>query len=168
MNRFRARYRLARAFRGLHLEGYSDATTQGYDALAKVSLHWSAFEQLMKATRITSIRDLENGYNFDACFDAIRRCDGDARFFKFVRVNLTNRALAANVDNFLVGRPCSALELVKAVRHIFFHGPLTPNVDGLSPHTVSGICDELSLAVVTVMDTEFLSRVEDLVNAYPP
>ena len=50
VNRFGARYRLASAFKGLNLGGYSDTTAQGYDALTRVTLAWSAFEALLKAT----------------------------------------------------------------------------------------------------------------------
>ncbi len=48
--RFGARYHLARAFRGLDLDGYTLPIKQGYEALTRAALHYSAFEGLLQAT----------------------------------------------------------------------------------------------------------------------
>lgn len=53
VNRFGARFRLAKAFRGLNLEGYSSNTASGYDALTRVLLTWSAFEQFQHTMVLT-------------------------------------------------------------------------------------------------------------------
>src|SRR5438105_88033 len=51
--RFGARYRLARAFRGLDLEDYSGPTANGYSALTRLAFTYSAFEGLMTAVSNT-------------------------------------------------------------------------------------------------------------------
>lgn len=167
VNRFYARYRFARAFRGLHLEGYSLATCAGYDALTKVSLHWSAFEQFQRAIKSNDARPIAAGYNFQACLATLREVDPQQVFFRFVCDHLAQGAPRQAVTSFVEGKYCSAFALVKAVRHIFLHGPLTPNVQGVSPHTVSKICDVLSDTLVEVMDREFSRNVDCLVKAYP-
>ena len=167
VNRFCARYRFARAFRGLVLEGYSSDTRQGYDALTKVSLHWSAFEQLLRAIKVTDARSIAARHDFAQCLSDMRAADPTNVFFQFVLSHLDSESLKAPVGEYILGKSCSALALSKAVRHIFLHGPLTPNVSGLAPSVVSAVCDALSDALVTVMDFEFERNVADLVSAYP-
>ena len=43
--RFANRFRLAAAFRGMRLDGFSEETVFGYDALTRVFFTWSAFER---------------------------------------------------------------------------------------------------------------------------
>lgn len=167
VNRFYARYRLARAFRGMTLEGYSAATTEGYNALTKVSLHWSAFEQLKRALRLQDSRELARKYEYSNYLGQIRLADPDGKFFNFVVEQLDADALKKPVGDFLKGESCNTLVLAKSVRHIFLHGPLTPNVKGLAPATVTSICDALSQSLTEIMDHEFSLRVQDLKAIYP-
>jgi len=57
------------------------------------------------------------------------------------------------------------LELTKAVRHIFFHGTLTPNARGSEASEVAIACMALAGGVVQVMDVEFSTAVDDLLGA---
>ena len=75
VNRFGARYRLARAFKGLDLDGYSVETKIGYEALTKVTLHWSAFEQLKKSINMEDTRELVKDYNFSILAKNLRAID---------------------------------------------------------------------------------------------
>ncbi len=50
VNRFGARYRAAKSFRGVELEGYSAPTERGYSALCRVLFVWSGFESLLRIT----------------------------------------------------------------------------------------------------------------------
>ena len=73
----------------------------------------------------------------------------------------------SQVDSHLRGEDCPAPALAAAIRHIFLHGPLTPNAKEARPDDVKIICDRLSRALVTMMDREFSNRVADLVEAVP-
>lgn len=169
VNRFQARYRFARAFRGLDLEGYSLTTAAGYDALTKVSLHWSAFESACTALRIppSDVPNVAAKYDNHQCLADLRRVDPDGRFFTFVHAHLERERHRAQIAEFLDGRDCSPIALGKAVRHIFLHGPLTPNASQVHPHAVKAMCDRLSRALMTIIDKEFSERVKDLMAAYP-
>lgn len=169
VNRFQARYRFARAFRGLNLEGYSLTTAAGYDALTKVSLHWSAFESACAALRIPAVNIPKVAANYDntQCLADLRRVDPEGRFFTFVREHLDGDRHRAQIADFLDGEDCSPIALVKAVRHIFLHGPLTPNASQVHPHSVKAMCDRLSRALMVITDKEFSGRVKDLIAAYP-
>ncbi len=167
VNRFFARYRFARAFKGLDLEGYSDETTAGYDALTKVTLHWTAFEQLCRAINITDMRTIGQRHSYDECLKSIREADPQNIFFKSVKFHITAPDQKNQLDIFINHGVCSSLTLAKSIRHIFLHGPLTPNVNGCSPNTVSAICDALCKSLVEIMDKEFAnaaSKLEELLT----
>ncbi|MGL4880898.1 MAG: hypothetical protein ACRC8K_07520 [Waterburya sp.] len=44
INRFAARFRAANCFKKICFDGYSEVTNNGYSALCRVMLTWSAFE----------------------------------------------------------------------------------------------------------------------------
>src|SRR6266705_1441802 len=90
---FASRFRVAKSFRGLTLEGYSDRTLEAYAALFRLFLTWSAFEQFMhvlgcKQANIESrIRD----YGPLALVDELRRIDPSMTFHKFVEPRLDRK-----------------------------------------------------------------------------
>lgn len=160
--RFGNRYRLAHAFRGMDLEGYSAATRAGYDALTKCSLYYSAFERFMAATN-THLHH----FNADAgqCLAELRATEPTLVFLRFVFSKLTKNSERAEWQRFLQGGSCSPLTLAKGVRHIFLHGDLTPSAGNTEPAVASAICDRLALAVKRPIDRVFQERVQQLVQA---
>lgn len=86
-------------------------------------------------------------------------------FFKFVSSELDSSGQRAEVDNFISGYTCCGLKLAKAVRHIFFHGTLTPNARGSEASEVAAACMALSDGLVQVMDVEFAAAVQQLLDA---
>jgi len=167
VNRFLARYRLARAFRGLDLEGYSPNTLAGYNALTGLSLHWSAFEQFKKALKIESADGLLNKYPTDECLSMIKSLDPYFTFFTFVQDHLTGKSQKIELERFILSGEGSPLLLSKTIRHIFFHGPLTPNAKGVDPLIVQQICDCLSDFIINFIDAEFENNVNKLLVFYP-
>jgi hypothetical protein len=171
VNRFRARYRLARAFRGLDLDGYSMATRQGYEALTRVSLHWSAFETMLKALCVQGDRvpALVAKYPHAGCSDDVRRADPDGRFVRYVLENLDGETrLRGQLSHHLAGQDVPPTALAKAIRHIFLHGLLTPNARQVDPRNVQSICNKLSRGLVIIMDGEFAAAVSDLEEMLRP
>ncbi len=165
VNRFHARYKFARSFKGIQLEGYSASTVSGYSALMSASLHWTAFELFKQALHIKDTRDLIELYPFDSHLSAIRACVSNKPFFNVIRGHLIDRKQQAQIEAFANGASISPLVLGKALRHIFLHGSLTPNAAGASPSEVQIICEELCKYMVEVMDGEFEKRAKELVAA---
>ncbi len=165
VNRFQARYRLARAFRGLILEGYSEPTKSGYEGLTKVTLYWSAFEQMLNALN-THERKIVDTYNYVSDLARIEHIDRERRLFGFVRGKVNRRDLRTRLDEYIANGKGSVLLLSKCVRHIYLHGHLTANVRGLSPHDIQSICEFLCDVLLRVMDDEFEARVLDLKQVY--
>ena len=85
VNRFGARYRLAKACE-VRLAGYTPGTTAGYDSLVKVALTWSAFESLLVALGLGKhgVATVSARHDFADVFAAMRAAGKVIPFFKFV------------------------------------------------------------------------------------
>lgn len=173
VNRFGARYRLAKACE-IRLAGYSAGTAEGYDALVKVALSWSAFESLLAAIGLGKhgVATVSARHDFSDVFTTMRAAGRVMPFFKFVSSELDSQGQRTELEHFLAGRTCCGLKLAKAVRHIFFHGTLTPNARGSEAAEVATACKALAGGVVRDMDAEFATAVQELIDvanhAFPP
>ena len=166
VNRFGARFRLAKAFTSLNLDGYSEPTASGYSALCRVLLTWSAFEQFMTAIGVEQ-RDLATllaKYDTVKLQHDIRVIDTEDRFYQFVhaRVNATHQG---ELSNYFNADPCNITYLASAIRHIFAHRSLTPNANQVDPCVVTGVCNKLSAVLLYIMDTEFSARITAFVKS---
>jgi hypothetical protein len=164
VNRFGARYRLAKSFRGITVEGYkSDATIEGYNGLLRVFLVWSAVEPFKSIFGIATRNDLAEfvgKYDSVRCVEKIRSLDKDNRFYKFISERV-DKPHQTQLANYLAQKPCSITFLASSIRHIFVHGPLTPNANDTPPNVVRRICDLLSDFHIHVMDQEFKQKMDD-------
>jgi hypothetical protein len=169
VNRFYARYQVARAFRGIQLEGYTDTTEIGYAGLIKLFLHWSAFEQLKKAIRVQDTRELINLYNFEEEISELRKDPHHDQFFIFVVKHLDEKSDYSKnkIKKHIENEDANILVLSQSIRHVFLHGHLTPNARGVSPNFVEKLCDTLSNCLVNVMDNEFEKKVAQLIEMFP-
>lgn len=89
VSRFAARFRVARSFSGISLDGYSDETVHGYDALFRVFLAWSAFERFLGilGEDPKTIMPRLRPYGPKRHLDAIRKLDRNRRFLGDMGVN---------------------------------------------------------------------------------
>jgi hypothetical protein len=162
LNRFASRYRVARAFTRVELDGYGSATEEGYTALFRIMLMWSAFEQFLKALGIKQHQSdaLVARYSSDPLLRLVRNSDYQARLFTFVRKKAKGKHEERNLDAYLSGASCNPTYLASTLRHIFAHGYLTPNAGGAAPDRVARICTLLYDFHMNVMDAEFRARIE--------
>ena len=162
INRFGARYRLASSFEGLKLDGYTQVTSQGYDELLRVFFAWSAFEQYSK---ICGLRDDKQAqfltdYGGAACVVQIRRLDEKNRYLTFVTDRIYKKTQKEALKAYLDGHDCSLFIIASAIRHIFVHGPLTPNANQVEPRIASSICKKVSSFLLLAVGSDFKSRFE--------
>lgn len=164
VNRFGARYRLAKSFRGITVEGYnSEETIKGYNGLLRVFLVWSAIEPFTSIFGIVTRTELAKfvaKYDSVGCVEKIRSLDKENRFYKFISERV-DKAHRTQLENYLSEEACSITYLASSIRHIFAHGPLTPNAEETSPKAVRRICDLLSDFHMDVMDREFEQKMDD-------
>lgn len=161
INRFAARFRVAAAFNGVNLEGYTPETQQGYSALMKVFLCWSAFEAFMRIMgfdRRTAGRVAETHGAADVAI-RVAKVDSEKKFYEFIRAR-ANKAHQKELDRYLCGESHDVLYLASSIRHIFVHGDLTPNASGTNPAQTNLICSLLSDLCIEIMDDEFSSKIQ--------
>jgi hypothetical protein len=162
INRFGARYRVANAYKGVELRGYSGTTNQGYVELFRIMLVWSAFELFMDVVIATKQADLTPIFVKHGLADIqakIRAIDVNDLLFKFIygRVKKQHKD---ELDNYFKDDPCNVAYLASAIRHVFAHGDLTPNSGGAEPEVVAEICRLISSSLMKMMNDEFAARVD--------
>ncbi len=166
INRFGARYRLAKSFKSIDLESYSNETKSGYGSLFSVFLAWSAFERFLEIIGVEQ-KDLDEllaAYPSDEVLKAIKDDDEANKFYSFIyeRVNAKHKG---HLDNYFNDAPCNITYLASAIRHKFAHGSLSPNANEVNPQVVIDVCQRLRMFLFNVMDAEFSSRVVGFTKA---
>jgi len=162
--RFANRLRLAACFGGLHLEGFTDDTASGYDALTQVFFTWSAFERYADlANDRPPFRELfkfQPRARFVELAAACRAQDPDGKLSEF----LIKQALLPVHETYLAkyrdGDPYAVLTLAACIRHIFAHGHLTANPYRLPAANLVVICCALHDFLLSFMRSDFLRRVQ--------
>jgi hypothetical protein len=168
IRRFAARYRLAVSFDAVTFhEGktYTQGTADGYAALFRVFLHWSAFEVLREISGLTrdhqTVNCLAMSVGSADTANTIYAVDGHAAYLNKVKEKLDDVGLRDRLGKFLRGEPRSVLAVPRAIRHIFAHGDLTPHAGGGPPEICSAICDSSSELVKRLMDEIVIARISD-------
>jgi hypothetical protein len=126
---------------------------------------WSAFEALLLAIGIRKddLSVVSKRHDFTDLLARMRGTGNAAPFFQFVAMELDRKSQKAEVAKFLAAEPCCGLTLAKAVRHIFFHGSLTPNARQAESAAVAASCMMLADGVFGVMDAEFVAQLDNLI-----
>jgi hypothetical protein len=165
VTRLSYRLRLARSFHGLKLEGVSAKATKGYEAFLLVFLTHSALELYLKLTG-QALDQLESVHVARGSVDLIAEFfdkDKDGRLFKFLHKWLDSnfrKKLTACREN-----RCHNVGIVSAaIRHIFAHGYLTANANGINPEHVYQECKKVSEFLIAYMDDDFSRRMLDFVR----
>ncbi|MDY6895498.1 MAG: hypothetical protein SVO01_08815 [Thermotogota bacterium] len=161
VNRFASRFRIAKAFRSIDLEDFSNNTTLGYSAIMKVFLSWSAFEQFMNILQMKQkdLNQILKPYEPNKAIRQIKNADRNKSFYNFIyaRVNNTHKKY---LDKYFDGDLKNITYLASSIRHIFAHGTLTPHSQNTRPEKVIKVCNIISSFLLQVMEEEFYKRVK--------
>lgn len=159
LNLFRSRYRLAKSFCEIRLDGYSIETIAGYSSLFRVFLTYSAFEQLLDCCGLNMAGvDLQQ-YEPAECEQTIRRIENYRSFLQAVHNQLENQSHRQQFESFISGSPCNILYIAAGIRHSFAHGKLTPNSGAGFTGPAQEISRILSGFLFCIMDNEFSTRL---------
>jgi hypothetical protein len=165
LNRFASRYRLARSFQSINLADYNQSTVNGYVALFRVFLVWSAFEMFLPVVGCTqdASEPLIAPYDPESVAAKIVALDPTKRFYRFI-YKRANDKHKAHVKACFSGASFNLTYLASAIRHIFAHGFLTPSAGEADPDAVCSICSVLCDFLFQVMDTEFERRASEFLS----
>ena len=163
--RFCSRYRVAKSFKGVILEDFNHKTVEGYNALFKLFLAWSAFEQFLKLMGLpqnhTEIKQLFDEYDATTLCNKIKQYDKKDNFYLFL-LSQVNGSHRVEIEKLLKGKALNSSYLASAIRHIFAHGQLTPHANKSRPRNVMRICDAISEFLLQIMDAEFTKRIDKI------
>jgi hypothetical protein len=156
VNRFRARFRAAAAFREIYLEGYSRSTVEGYSAFCRIMFVYSAFESFLNliGKKPSEVSESLEKHGAIAVLNKLWMQDPDHSFYEFLHQRVNDR-IRVELEQFAQVNPCNVALLAAAIRHIFAHGHLTPNVANGSPKRNSRICNTVSDFLLEYMSVEF-------------
>lgn len=158
--RWSSRMKLARNFRGLQVDGYSQRTLIGYYAFFRVFLTHSALELYRP------IVGLAEGGMADALLpykphEPVKRffaLDRSGRLFDFLHARLKPK-LQTNLAACRDGTCCDVACISSAVRHIFAHGHLSANANDIEPRRVARACAVISDFLLDFMECDFSRRI---------
>jgi hypothetical protein len=163
--RFGARYRFACSVTEIVLKGYASGDTRaGYSALTRLAFTYSAFEAMLSLLGCPkkAAGTLLMKYDVAKWVAHITAIDPSCAFIKFVESKTQPNHEKTQIALFLAGKVCDVSAIAAAMRHVFFHGELTPNAGGVDPNVVCRICDYLIPMLVGVMDREIETRLGPL------
>jgi len=144
LNRFAARFRLGRSYRGLNLEGYPESSVTAYSSVLGVFFAYSALEQLYVAVGQPGDTILDVWAIYDPNLSAHLR--KSSKILSFLQTQVNDK-LAERIEKFTAYRDDNLLVLAAAVRQLVAHGIMTIHSGGVTPETVQNFCHILTSSV---------------------
>jgi hypothetical protein len=162
INRFASRVRLAKNFKGINLEGFSQETNYGYDAFFSVFLTHSALERFIEINSLDldALGSLMAPYNPEKVIQKFVEKDKKGLLYNFLDDKI-NKKLKVKLSDCRNYRSTNVAYVSSSIRHIFAHGHLCAHSNGVNPKNVHSICTSISDFLLTFMDAEFAKKIDD-------
>ena len=164
LTRTNARYRLAKSFNGILLKDYSDDSIEGYAALMRVFLVYSAFESYLKLItkenrKCKAGKTLLSTKKAKQVSQEILDLDKNKKFYKFIS-SFSTGYVSKEIEKFYTKEDHNIVCLLSSIRHIFVHGSLTPHANRVNPRAVKKICNLLSDFFLDQIAKDFSKRIK--------
>lgn len=145
LNRFAARFRLAKSYEGLIMKDYPDASISAYGSVFGLFLTYSAFEELYKALNSPNkvIVD-EWAINDEIIAQKLRK---SPKIITFIQEKVDSTKLRSRIQQFHDKEHDNILVIAQAVRHLVAHGIMSIHSGNVKPNTVQNFCDLLTHSV---------------------
>ncbi|BAQ61282.1 hypothetical protein GM3708_1688 [Geminocystis sp. NIES-3708] len=164
LNRFAARFRLAKSYEGLIMKDYPDASTLAYGSVFGLFLTYSAFEQLYKALGSPNrVIVREWAINDETIAKKLRK---STKILSFIEKKVDSDQLRSRIKQFNQKEHNNILVIAQAVRHLVAHGMMSIHSGNVKPNTVKNFCDLLTYAVEEKTQFCFDELVLSLCNIY--
>ena len=168
LNRFAARYRLARAFNSIDADGYADDTVDAYGAVLKVFLAYSALEQFHKAVKpLKPKQHLSERWADWATSPAISLRESDA-IIQFLIKTVGSERLRDKLIAFQRGKHDNVLIVATALRNSVAHGFMSVHPEGTSARVSKIFCQQMSRMLLSISDRAFIDLLESLSIDFGP
>ena len=161
LNRFADRYRLARAFNGLEIDGYADDTVKAYSALMRAFLAYSALEQFHKAVKPSGRIHLSDRWA-DLAISPATELKGSDAIIEFLVKTVSSKPLKNKLIAFQRGEHNNALIVATALRHAVAHGFMSVHPEGTSAKVSQLFCNQIASLLLSIADRSFIDLLESL------
>jgi len=169
VTRVNARYRVAKSFKKINLETFSDEVILGYSGLVKAFLSYSTLEGYIKLLsnkeKISIPLEAESFIDSSQAkviSEKILKLDNKKKFYAFIQSYVDRQNIKKNIDKFYNGEEHNIVSLLAGVRHIFGHGILSSSSNKIKPKKVNEICNLLSDFILEEIANDFAKRVDNV------
>jgi hypothetical protein len=159
INRFVARYRLAKSFKGMEFEGYKDVTVSAYNIIFQLFLSFSAMDILFKGIEQNKgvVKFNKTIYSIKIEDESLlKKLKSNKTFINFLIVNSESDKLKNKLTNFLkMPSEKNLISVARACRNLTAHGDLS--AAGSTAMNKSNAKDLIMLSdlILNVTDDEF-------------
>lgn len=160
--RFAYRYRLASSFQYTHAPAVG-RTLHGYDAILKLFLAYTAYEQVLKpAVRLNVFGIFSVDRNEIADTAIAQQLRANIKLMNFLIGYSTDATLTKRIYEFIGNKSDDITRVAYAIRNVYAHGDLTPSAIGLSTHAQQDVLWDLADFLLDYSDNVFDKCVEKL------
>lgn len=162
LTRYVFRYRLAKAFNGLKADCIGK-TLDGYNAVMKVFLAYTAYEQLHRGAvglHIFDLRRVEEQQIIDSTIASKLR--ENELLIDFLVEHTSDSTLLGKLIGFRNRKSDDIICVAYALRNVFAHGELTATAVGTTLKRQRNTLNELADELLTFTNSQFTKCVEKL------
>ena len=163
LNRFCARYRLARSLCGISLDTYSAKTTRTYTSMCSMFLAYTAYEVLLpgaRQLRVTGVEDIKTNVVLDSKLSTKLRAN--TKLQSFLLEHTREPDLKRKLKGFYKGSYDDIVCVAFAVRNLFSHGDLLTTDIGSGLASDRKLLDAVATRLLSYCDDKFTSCVRNL------
>ncbi len=166
INRFVARYRLAKSFKSIEFEGYKDVTVSAYNTIFQLFLSYSALDILFKG-----IKQNKHIAKYKKTIYAIKVKDADLAdrlkknkaFMKMLTDNILDETTKIELNRFCVEpTKINMMGIARGCRHLTAHGEMSAAGSTALNKKNAADLKMLSDLVLIAADNSFTEFVEAL------
>lgn len=161
INRLNARVHLAKSFKTIEVTNLGPDSTLGYEVFFRVFLTHSALERFLAVFgyKLQSLESSLAQFGAAELLATVQKFDKNRKLYSFL-VERVNKDLAKQLAAFYDGSSSNFAHVSASIRHIFAHGHLSAQANGIRPKSIAAICNPLSHNLLRFMDVEFTNRIQ--------
>ena len=168
-NAFARRFRLAKAMQPVIFEGYREATSNGYAALNRHFLMFSAFERYTTDCETTENGVYHRSLQFvsDAKFKEIKVAfdlvDTNDAIYEFLLSNCASKQQTRSLQEFREGQSVrKGMYISSMLRNSFVHGVLSANPSGAPKRAIEHLANFMADFLYEAIQIDFQKRLESV------
>ena len=154
LTKFKLRYRLAKSFKSINFDGYSDRTIKGYESGMRVMLSYSAYETALIVERLikkNNFNTIHMNNSFKDLAKEIREIVGLKKLLK-TSLNVNKEKIKEKIEDFYEKENFDIFCIAMGIRHTFAHGDFTAGEAEFYSAKNRKLMEEMSYIIIEKSD----------------